>query len=668
MPLGIDVPKPESFDMTPNSEAHRKIKDFIRTRMDFSKRRLAARRVAWRDAEKQHRAFLDLEQVDKARRVKDRDATYPGFAPLIIPISYATVNTILTFLMTVYGSRRPTIQVEGIGPEDIKPAEAIETVVGYQMEHARLLLKLRLWFQDMLVYGVGWMRNTWRRKFSYQTVLEVPPGMGAISRVFGFDPPKRKVTRWVKGYEGNWPEVLDPFRVWPDPRVPVTSIQEGEFICFTARKSLGILLQEEKEGLYFNVESLKTAKFPGIASGREDYGSDIPRQMKLQSLDEDQFVDKVDRGYPLLEECWARIIPQDLGIGESRDPQIWVFTLANKQVVIRAEPSAYNHGEFPIDGIEYMPDVHTTLNPGVVELIQPLGEHLSWLFNSRMENVRKAVNDMFVYDPSRVEQKDMEARGPGKMIRLRQHAYGQDVRTAVHQLAVTDVTIGHLRDAKVIIDLIQRVSAATDNFMGLPTVGARRTATEVRGIQQLAGGRLKLLAETISLMGFTPFAKKSIMNTQQLMEDTRFFRILGRNLTDPEIMDRIKVSPEEIIGNFDFPLLDGTFPTDRFTVAQAWKDIFMAVVNVEPLLKIFDVVKIFGEGAKALGIKNIEDFRLQPGSVQTKVMEDRELESRVKKGNAVPVSGPGAPPEAAALGQLLGVPGTQEERGDGVGR
>ena len=158
------------------------------------------------------------------------------------------------------------------------------------------------------------------------------------------------------------------------------------------------------------------------------------------------------------------------------------------------------------------------------------------------------------------------------------------------------------------------------------------------------------------------------MNTQQMMEDTRFFRILGRNLTDPEVMDRIKVSPEEIIGNFDYPLLDGTFPTDRFTVAQAWKDIFMAIVNVEPLLKIFDVVKIFGEGAKALGIKNIEDFRLQPGSVQTKVMEDRELEDRVKKGNAVPVSGPGAPPEAAALGQLLGVPGTQEERGDGVGR
>src|SRR5262245_59150716 len=137
--------------------AYDTIKQFVNSRIDFAKKRLDGRRDKWREAEKQYRAYLDLEAIDRQRKRKDGDATYPGFAPLIIPIPYAIVNTILTYLVTVFAARRPIIQIDGVGPEDIKPGEALETVMAYQMDYTRLLLRLYQWFHDVLVYGVGYM-------------------------------------------------------------------------------------------------------------------------------------------------------------------------------------------------------------------------------------------------------------------------------------------------------------------------------------------------------------------------------------------------------------------------------------------------------------------------------------------------------------------------------
>lgn len=642
------------------TEQYNRVKEFVRVRVDFAKREMGGRRAAWRENEKQYRAFLDLEAVDKQRKRRDGEkGTYPGFAPLIIPVPYAVTNTIITYLMSVFGARRPVIMLDGWGPEDVKPAEALETVLAYQMEQRMLLMKMYLWLHDMLVYGIGWMKTTWRRQFQYQTVLETGQAMQLLSKLFQFDPPKKRVTRWVKSYEGNDPQVIDPYRCWHDPRVPVSKLNDGEFIFFSARKSFLNLKTDEANGLYVNIDMLKDQKASAGSSGKgdgESNQSDIARQMGFSNLTEEEYIDKTDTGYPLLEEMWARVIPRELGLSSSSYPEIWVFTVANKEVVIRVEQAEENHGMYPVDGIEYMPDIHSPGNPGVVELISPLSQHLTWLFNSHMENVRKAINDVMVYDPTMVVAADLEARGPGKLIRLKPQAYGKDVRSAISQLVVQDITGGHLKDAQVVWDLIQRISAATDNFMGLPTVGGARTATEVRGINQLAGGRLKNLAEIVSMMGFTPFSKKCVQNTQQFLEDEKFYRLVGRAVQNPEVLQQIKVGPEEIIGNFDFIPIDGTYPMDKFAMAEVWKEIFSSVVQVEPLLQVFDVVEIFRKSVQELGVKNIDDFRLKPDSLQAQIMQQRAIEDKVKKGDAVPLGGPESPEAGMTLAKMLAMP------------
>jgi len=645
------LPDEGAPNFMPGLPLHDRLKELVRTRIDYAKRKYASRTQRWRDVEREYRAYIDVSAVDQSYKKKDKDKEYPGFAPLVIPLPYAMVHTMVTYLMSVFGARQPILQVEGQGPEDVKPAQAVETVLAYNMSQVTLALKLYYWFHDTLIYGVGWMKNEWRTKKEPRVVLEELPVIGQLMRTLGMDPPKQRNTKIITTFEGNWPSVSDPWRTYHDPRVPVSRAQDGEFICFVTRKSYNELLRDEESGFYMNVKELKsrTAKTLGVESTAT---SEIPKILGMPEMTQDDYVDKVDMGYPLLEEVWIKLVPSDYGLSEGVSPEVWVITLGNKETLIRAERMDNYHGEFPVDGLEYDPDVHTALNPGLIELVKPLNEHLSWLFNSHMENVKKAINDIFIYDPSRLVMEDMKAKG-GARIRLLPAAYGTDVRSALTQLQIVDVTRNHMADAEIILSLLQRITGIADNFMGLPNVGGTKTATEVRGIQQMSGGRMKTTAELFYWMGLWPFVKKCTMNTQQYLSETRFYRIMGRLAKDPRMAQSLQVSPEDIIGNFDFPPVDGSFPVDKLALAQTWKEIFQAIVSIPQLLQIFDVVEVFQEGVRGMGVKNLEDFLLKPDSLQSKVMQQQQMMDQQQKGNMVPAKGPGAPRGMNAMADAM---------------
>src|SRR3990172_7846164 len=138
----------------------------------------------------------------------------------------------------------------------------------------------------------------------------------------------------------------------------------------------------------------------------------------------------------------------------------WVFNLINGHTICRAEPSPFVR--FPYEIVETFPDVLAFMSQGIMELTAPLAGHLNFLFNSHMANVRKAVNDMIVVDPSRIDIRDLLNPRAGKLIRLLPLAYGTDPTAALKQLQITDVTRGHTEDSKMLMDLWMRVTGASD--------------------------------------------------------------------------------------------------------------------------------------------------------------------------------------------------------------
>jgi hypothetical protein len=246
---------------------------------------------------------------------------------------------------------------------------------------------------------------------------------------------------------------------------------------------------------------------------------------------------------------------------------------------------------------------------------------------------------MIVVDPSMVEMQDVKNPGPGKIIRLKRSAYGRDVRTALQQLSVMDVTRSHVSDLDIFMRIGDALAAVNDNLRGLQDSGGRKSATEARTSAEAAASRLAAHARLISAQSLVDLAEQMTLNYQQFLSDEFEISILGEGKTT-------KISPRHLVGDFVFPINDGTLPIDRIALLDVWKEVMLAVMQDQQLRTSYDVPKLFSYVAELGGAKNLDSMRLMPQDAIT---------AQAQAGNIVP------------LGALPGVsqtPGTVPSPGE----
>ena len=122
-----------------------------------------------------------------------------------------------------------------------------------------------------------------------------------------------------------------------------------------------------------------------------------------------------------------------------------------------------------------------------------------------------------------------------------------------------------------------------------------------------------------------------ISNTQQYYDDAREFKIAGE-LSD-ELRKRV-ITPEDIVGQYNFVPVDGTMPIDRFAQANLWKELFAGLASMQEkgIDTGFDLSKIFAYTAQLAGAKNINQFKVN-------VVDDEQLERDIDRGNVRPIPG-----------------------------
>ena len=196
------------------------------------------------------------------------------------------------------------------------------------------------------------------------------------------------------------------------------------------------------------------------------------------------------RDFMQVDQGTVEVIPKDLGLGDSTVPEKWLFTILNESQIVQAEPFLADHGRHPVCVVEPYSGGYSFGNLGLLDYLGGMQDLTSWFANSHIDNVRKVLNDMLVVDPSMIEMQDLKNPEPGKLIRLKRTAWGQDVRQAVQQLAVQDVTRAHINDMDTFNRISQQVAAINDNLMGIQAEGGRKTATEVRTSSESAVSRL----------------------------------------------------------------------------------------------------------------------------------------------------------------------------------
>jgi len=261
---------------------------------------------------------------------------------------------------------------------------------------------------------------------------------------------------------------------------------------------------------------------------------------------------------------------------------------------------------------------------------------------SHVANVRKAINDMIIYDPYLLNPKDMESPKPGKLVRTRRPAWGRGVEHAAMQLNVNDITRGNIGDSSWIVQWMQKIGAADDPMMGSLRQGGpeRLTKGEFQGTRMSAISRLERLAKLIGLQGMQDIGYMFAAHTQQLMSQEQYVKIAGQ--WEDELAKeyggkiesgRIKVTPYDLLVDYDVLVRDGSIPGGNFS--DVWIRMFDILAQHPELDKRFDIVRIFRHIARNSGAKNVSDFERKQPPPQAKIMPDEDVARNVEAGNLV---------------------------------
>ncbi len=601
---------------------HRRVKQALLDRRKLSQDKMEEKYEAWERAEEQNQAYIKETDADALRSTK-RDEGVPQFTTLVVPFAHAMMLSAHTYWTSVFLSRNPILQYEARHGEPEMSVQAVEALIAYQMHVGGILAPLYVWMYDAGKYGVGILGTYWSEESAisvrYEEVPETYLGIPLVGKT-----KKQKITSKTPGYMGNRAFNVRPQDFFPDPRVPLSDIQKGEFCGRDVSMGWNDIVKGERDKRYYNLKDAK--KFAKWANEKRGSSQEVLPQDDLGSTD--YMTTMKDVGFMNLMEMDVELIPRDWELGSSDQPEMWRFMLASEEVIIESRPMGTLHGKFPFHVLPYEIEGHVRVPRGMLEILEPLNDALTWLFNSHMFNVRSSLNNQFVADPSRIVMKDLTSNQDGKIIRLKESAYGTDVRTAITQMTVADVTQGHLRDMQAIGDIMQRVSGVTDNLMGMVNPGGRKTATEVRSSNTSGISRLKTTAEYWSAGSFGMMSQVLLQNTQQYYDAERTFKIAGDLVNGPQTM---QVSPEDIQGFYDFVPVDGTMPVDRYAQANLWREILAGLQKMPQIMQNYNMGGIFEWMAQLAGLKNIKQFRVE-------VQPQAAVDQGVERGNLVPLN------------------------------
>ena len=611
----------EKSFIRPGSETHQKLLSRVKGQISESYSAMSKFYPRWRMRELEYQAYVTVKDYEEKYSAACKDKTLSNVkkqeANIVVPYSFSTIRTIATYLANVFLGRKPIFTVGTYNAKLIDNARNMEKLLQYNAEHTKLVKEFTQWLYAGEIYGLGVLKTSFVTESAPRTTFIVDPLSGAPLRTSSL----------TTIFQGNLAENIDPFMFFPDPRVPMLEVaKRGEFVYW--RNFVGKFTLQRAGDTYAYLDSIgeMTVMDAGeslrnLAANGEGLNSQY--DVKMQAKDSTPFVQ--------IDEGTLELIPSeigfDLGFGYDNDkPHKFLVTMANEKQLIRFEHYAPDHQMHPVVVNEPYSIGNGFGNCGISDYLSPFQETLSWFLNSHIFNVKGVVNNSFLYDPSMIEEKDLKSDKPGKLIRMKPKAFGVDPVLYFKQIAISDVTSGHVDDMAALMRLGNDISAVTDNMRGQQDSGGRKTATEIRATIEAASSRLAAHAQFISGASVVDLGKQWSLNIQQYLSDDFAIDVLGEYGAEAPV----HIDLRSVIGDFYFPVHDGSLPMDKVALFDIWQQALQFVAGNPQLQSTYDVGRIFEFVAKLGGAENIDQFRLNH-------MPNQMVNEQVQAGNLVPL-------------------------------
>jgi len=672
--LDLDKPKEETVTgeaipisdrLKPDSTLHGKLIVELDEMIRASERHIRQRYDDWDRVDEQCRLYLDLERA-KVQGDGSLDTTkknMPYKDSICMPLIYTTIMTRVAVLFSQLTSRYPRAHLEPRESGDFEGARVHEALIQYDLEQCGFDLQVWQGLYDSERYGMAVWYDSWEE-------LKGKPartGMSPLEAMLRGAPVAKD---WSTIKEWCNITTIDPRDFRPDPNVPITQVQDGNFVGHKDYANILWYLERQlskKEGGFFNLEEAR--KMAG--SGLNERNSD-GRWMQGTYTDNSKITYP---NIPVVHLQW-KIIPSEFGLSDVDHPEIWWFSVVDGlgagNMIIRAHPSVYDHGKFTYSVSQPDRDAHAPFVPGMGQQLMGLQDTANWLVNSHIVNARKVINDQVIYNDDLIDSVDMSNPGPAKHIRLtrrgkRLHEMGQlRIADMYGQFQIQDITKSHLDTMQFLFPQAQRMAATPDTIQGMP-LPSKRTLGEVEQVSQSATLRLGQDAVLLDRQLIGPTIDRCVMNRQQFSSMDVVVRLAGRLLQQMQKatgkpVEMLEISPTDLAGQYDYIVHSPGMAPDPARQTAIWGQLLQVLAQAPQLLnpdpvtgEALDPIAVFDEFVKSAGIQYLDRFKKivqpQPGapgpgqvapdgpgqSGMPGVKDQNQIEKSVQAGNMLPI-------------------------------
>lgn len=595
-----------------------------------SRREMAKSYSTWDERERVYSAEHEDDRKDK-RAKEDKEPS-----KMLVPFSAAQVNTFIAYCFLLFNQKPQFFELEPTGTEDFDIRDISERALQRDLDVNKFDLVLYQFLLDIGRFGLGTIKVAWVEDY----VHILAPTYSEIDGVqIEGEPEYQKVPRFI----GNKIVSVSPYNIFPDCRLPLTRFQEGEFCASDDELTLVALQEEEADGLVAGIEHIE----PLSSSHLRSRGG----KTRFHSIDKDN--PSKTSGLASRTECQIKLIPSKFEmedgsfLGKEDFPILYNVQYVNDQRIISAEPANNFHSDFTYNLGQFTPDQHNRINKSLSDQIGPLQTVMDWFVNSRISSVKRTLENNMVVDPTGVDMKTVTNRSP--IILLRRQIGRGGIDRHIKQLAVQDVTGGHMNDVSQLSGIMQTVTGINEMALGKHSTG-RRSATQDRAVAQGSTMRLTTEAKLLFVQVLSPMGKMQLINHRQNMDAQTFVQLLGeREGLEAQLMfANFKSNAVNLVGQNDFFVFDGTLPSEKAFLAQSLQELAqIAMANPQAANELgIDVKKMIKEIYGLRGVNGLLRFELTEEERQQRVQEQMQKQLIEQQNGQGPIPGAGQQPPA----------------------
>ena len=478
---------------------------------------------------------------------------------IFVPQIFSDIETIAPRLVASTFASRPYIAALPREGSDEAKAKVMELLLDYQMaDRIKIKQLASLWARDVLITGMGPVKITWRYETRRMRV-KVPDLSDELTRQafisFGVVLKYKEEYREAVVYDDPWIELIDPFDFYWDPRA--LTVDDARYIIHRSRVTMDYLKKMAEQGIYKNINKITTRKDIQMHPGQLD------RLAALNMTDVEP-----DPNEPEIEllEHWQDDV---------------VETIANRDVVIRAEPNPYNHCRKPFGVGKVIPSRTSMCGISIIEPVETLQHELNDIRNLTMD---AATLQMF--KPFKVLKDSFSYHNPETLVLA---PLGLIPVEDMDDLAEVDIKPVHdqLTNEQITRDDTQRATGAYDMFKGAPAP-RRATATEIAGRLEQGSFRFQDMRANFESSGPLPAAELMAALNEQFLSQERIVRIAGS-----DGMEYIKLLPEDISAQCDLYFMgSATEPIANRDLRRQQIIQLYQTVAADPLVKRDELLKM----------------------------------------------------------------------------